>query len=113
MSKISLTFTLLATCVLLVSCDGLERDVSGGSTEQQADMPVAPTAWTVADVPVASGVVMVNRYPRAEVEFPGGVVGLPDLVYSQVNGYRQLRLDNEALRAEVADAALMLDVLQP
>lgn len=57
--------------------------------QPQSDMP----AWTIDDVPVAPAVVMENKYPVAEVSFPGGVTGLPDLVYSQISGFRPLRLD--------------------
>jgi len=93
MSITRLTFALLTSCILLVSCGGSGDDTGGSSTEQPASVTATTAAWTIADVPVAPGVAMANRYPRAQIDFPGGVVGLPDLVYSQVNGYRQLRLD--------------------
>jgi acetyl esterase/lipase len=44
-------------------------------------------------VPVAPAVAMANRYPTPELSFPGGVTGIPDVVYSQLNGYRPLRMD--------------------
>ena len=37
--------------------------------------------------------VTEDRYPPVRVQFPHGVVGLPDVVYSTVPGYRPLRLD--------------------
>jgi acetyl esterase/lipase len=49
--------------------------------------------WTLDDVQVADAVAVGNQYPRNEVRFPGGVVGLQDLVYIQIPGYRPLRLD--------------------
>lgn len=50
-------------------------------------------AWTINDVPVAGAVAMENSYPVAQVAFPGGVTGFPDLVYTQLPGYRPQRLD--------------------
>ncbi len=67
---------LWVSCLLLVSCN---RD----------PLP----AWTIEDVPVSAEVVMANRYPEVQNLFPGGVVGLPDLVYAQLPGFRPLRLD--------------------
>jgi acetyl esterase/lipase len=37
--------------------------------------------------------VLEDRYPERRVVFPGGVAGLPDLVYSTVAGFRPLTLD--------------------
>ena len=82
MFKFNLTAILLVCWLLLISC--------GGEIESQTDMS-AP--WTIADVPVAPAVAMANSYPRVEAKFPGGVVGLQDLVYSEIHGYRPLRLD--------------------
>ena len=47
----------------------------------------------VAQIPTAKEAVMEERYPQPEVKFAGGVVGLPDLTYSIIPGYRQLKLD--------------------
>ena len=52
-----------------------------------------PPARIIEDVPVAAEVVMENRYPEVQTLFPGGVTGLPDLVYAQLPGFRPLRLD--------------------
>lgn len=76
MKKYFVSLTLLASLMLLISCGGDIRP-----------------AWTLADVPVAPAVAMANSYPRVEISFPGGVTGLPDLVYAQQRGYRPLRLD--------------------
>lgn len=77
--------SLFVSLILLMSCN------QGNIThaQLQSEMP----AWTIDDVPVAPAVVMENKYPKAEVSFPGGVTGLPDLVYSQIRGFRPLRLD--------------------
>ena len=48
---------------------------------------------TFAQVATAKEAVMEERYPQPEVKFAGGVVGLPDLTYSIIPGYRQLKLD--------------------
>ena len=37
--------------------------------------------------------VLEDRYPERRVTFPGGVTGLPDLVYSTLSGFRPLTLD--------------------
>ena len=49
----------------------------------------------VAGVEPAIGTkaVLEDRYPERRVVFPGGVAGLPDLVYSTVAGFRPLTLD--------------------
>lgn len=87
----SISIALFTSLTLFVSCGG----ESGSDRESQNNMPAASIspAWTMADVPVAPAVAMANRYPRVETSFPGGVTGLPDLVYSQIRGYRPLRLD--------------------
>ena len=46
-----------------------------------------------AQVATAKEAVMEERYPQPEVKFAGGVVSLPDLTYSIIPGYRQLKLD--------------------
>jgi acetyl esterase/lipase len=58
---------------------------------------VMTRAW--ADVPqteqpaVAAHAVLEDRYPPRRVTFARGVVGMPDLVYSVLPGFRPLRLD--------------------
>lgn len=90
-----ITLTAAITCSLVLAA-------CGGETTSKESMPgamdviqpqSADIAWTIADVPVAPEVAMANSYPRAQVTFPGGVTGLADVVYSQINGYRPLRLD--------------------
>lgn len=44
-------------------------------------------------VATAKEAVLEERYPQPHVTFAGGVVGLPDLTYSTIPGYRQLKLD--------------------
>jgi acetyl esterase/lipase len=42
---------------------------------------------------IGSKAVLEDRYPERRVVFPGGVAGLPDLVYSTVAGFRPLTVD--------------------
>jgi acetyl esterase/lipase len=42
---------------------------------------------------VGSSPVLDDRYPERRVNFPGDVVGFPDLTYSSLSGYRPLILD--------------------
>jgi acetyl esterase/lipase len=42
---------------------------------------------------VAAEVVSTDRFPKLHASYPGGVTGHPDLVYSQVNGFRPITLD--------------------
>ena len=53
----------------------------------------APNTSSVADAAVSPQVVPDDRYPQRHVEFPGGVVGIPDLVYQTLPGFRPLHLD--------------------
>ncbi len=46
-----------------------------------------------AEPRVASSPVLEDRYPERRVSFPGAVVGLADLTYSSLTGYRPLVLD--------------------
>lgn len=46
-----------------------------------------------AQIPTAKEAVLAERYPQPEVKFAGGIIGLPDLTYSIIPGYRQLKLD--------------------
>lgn len=77
----------LLTSLLLISCN------RGTQSTFDSKRDISTAAWTIADVPVAPAVAMENRYPKAETSFPGGVIGLPDVVYSQIPGFRSLRLD--------------------
>lgn len=91
MKNIGSLIALGVSLMLLISCSGepgTVRDSQSNSTSTER----AP-AWTLEDVPVAPAVAMANSYPRVETRFPGGVTGLPDLVYFQPRGYRPLRLD--------------------
>jgi acetyl esterase/lipase len=92
MSKFRLLTSLMMLTIVLISCS---EDIS--QTEGLTPVPdnniVAASVWSLEDVPIADAVVMENRFPQAEIQFMGGVVGLPDMVYNQMNGYRQLRLD--------------------
>jgi acetyl esterase/lipase len=62
----------------------------------------APAAF--AQVATAKEAVLEERYPQPEVKFAGGVTGLPDLTYSIIPGYRQLKLDLYLPPGNVADA---------
>ena len=42
---------------------------------------------------VSDAVVPQDRYPERHVDFPGGVRGIPDLVYESIPGFRPLHLD--------------------
>ena len=42
---------------------------------------------------IGTKAVLEDRYPERRVTFPGGVSGLPDLVYSTLSGFRPLTLD--------------------
>jgi acetyl esterase/lipase len=54
----------------------------------------APAGIGAAGEPaVAAHPVLEDRYPERRTSFPQGVVGLADLVYSVVPGFRPLRLD--------------------
>lgn len=82
-----LAFIFIISSVFFSSC----------AQEKQSNSETANTAsslaWAIDDVPVAAAVVMENRYPETKISFPGGVVGYQDLVYSQISGFRPLRLD--------------------
>ena len=49
--------------------------------------------FSLAQVATAKEAVLEERYPQPEVKFADGVIGLPDLTYSIIPGYRQLKLD--------------------
>jgi acetyl esterase/lipase len=69
---------ILSTLVLLALTSG----VALGDTPSAR---IEPAIGTKA--------VLEDRYPERRVVFPGGVAGLPDLVYSTVAGFRPLTLD--------------------
>ena len=50
-------------------------------------------ATTSAEPAIGTKAVLEDRYPERRIAFPGGVVGLPDLTYSTVSGFRPLTLD--------------------
>lgn len=91
MKKNILIITLSTSLMVLNSCGG-ENPSKTDSQSDQSSVGMSP-AWTIDDVPVAPAVAMANSYPEVETGFPGGVVGLPDLVYIQLPGFRPLRLD--------------------
>jgi acetyl esterase/lipase len=92
MSNSGLLTSLIMTAFVLISCS---EEIA--ETENRAPVTdnngAAASVWSLEDVPIADAVVMENRFPQAKIQFAGGVVGLPDMVYTQLNGYRQLRLD--------------------
>ncbi len=77
----------LAAMVFLGACSAQDSNQSAAANMRPE------TPWTLEEVPIAPSVAMANRYPEAKVEFPGGVVGMPDLVFGQPYGYRPLTLD--------------------
>ncbi|HTI66920.1 MAG TPA: alpha/beta hydrolase [Caulobacteraceae bacterium] len=65
-----------------------------------AFLPVALAGTAVAAAPspaavarIAPAVVLADAWPPLRTAFAGGVVGLPDLTYAAVPGYRPLKLD--------------------
>jgi acetyl esterase/lipase len=50
-------------------------------------------AQPTAEPAVSEHVVLDDRYPERHVNFAGGVVGTPDLVYASLPGFRPLHLD--------------------
>jgi acetyl esterase/lipase len=46
-----------------------------------------------ANFPIGTKPVLDDRYPPRQTAFPGGVVGLADVVYSTPAGFRPLRMD--------------------
>jgi acetyl esterase/lipase len=52
----------------------------------------APVRATT-EAAVSAQPVPEDRYPERHIEFPGGVVGFPDLVYAVIPGFRPLHLD--------------------
>lgn len=94
MSNLKSVTTVVAASLLVASCGGENTSTESGSTANDTMQTTEMlSAWTIADVPIAPAVAMANHYPRSETSFPGSVTGLPDLVYSQINGFRPLRLD--------------------
>lgn len=53
----------------------------------------AAHAFDVSDVAIEPAVVLEDRYPDRQTEFPGGVTSIADMVYSVRPGYRPLILD--------------------
>lgn len=51
------------------------------------------TPATSAEPAIGAQAVLEDRYPERRIAFPGGVSGLPDLMYSTVSGFRPLTLD--------------------
>lgn len=92
MAKFGSLASFIMSTFVLISCSEDIKD-----PEDQALVPdnniAATSVWSLEDVPIADAVVMENRFPQAEIQFASGVVGLPDMLYTQLNGYRQLRLD--------------------
>ena len=66
----------------------------GERTADELAAGVTAASATAAREPtVAAHPVLEDRYPERRTPFPQGVVGLADLVYSVVPGFRPLRLD--------------------
>ena len=53
----------------------------------------APCAEQAAAAVISPQVVLEDRYPQRHINFAGGVVGIPDLVYETLPGFRPLHLD--------------------
>ncbi|MDE1938686.1 MAG: alpha/beta hydrolase [Alphaproteobacteria bacterium] len=60
-----------------------------------ASVADAPPSWSAAAATpaVAAAAVLGDHYPQAQVAFPGGVTGLPDVTYATLMGFRPLTLD--------------------
>jgi acetyl esterase/lipase len=78
----ALTAALLVTAIAAPAVCSAASSASGS----------APSTWT-SEPAVAAKPVLDDRYPERRTAFPGGVVGLADLTYSSLAGYRPLRLD--------------------
>jgi acetyl esterase/lipase len=64
------------------------------ATAAIAAAALAAAAQTAPVTPaVAEQVVSTDRFPKLHAAYPGGVTGLPDLVYSTIPGFRPLTLD--------------------
>jgi acetyl esterase/lipase len=52
-------------------------------------------SWGAAnpDPPTGSAAVLGDHYPVRRVDFPDGVIGMPDVIYSSLDGFRPLTLD--------------------
>jgi len=50
-------------------------------------------AQPTAEPAISERVVLDDRYPERHINFAGGVVGTPDLVYATLPGFRPLHLD--------------------
>jgi acetyl esterase/lipase len=58
-----------------------------------AALSATPAAAAPVQAEVAPAVVSADMFPKALRAFPGGVKAYPDLVYSQISGYRPMTLD--------------------
>jgi acetyl esterase/lipase len=56
-------------------------------------IPAALAAGAALSPPTAAKPVLEDRYPERQTTFPGDVVGLADLTYESLVGYRPLKLD--------------------
>lgn len=56
-------------------------------------LAAAPAFAQTNEPAVGAAPVLEDRYPERRTAFPGGVVGLADLTYSSLAGYRPLTLD--------------------
>ena len=77
----------LALTFIIASCTDTKKSIDIDSSPDE-DKP-----WSIDDVPVSSSVVMENTYPVEEIHFPGDVIAYQDVVYTQIPGFRQQRLD--------------------
>ncbi len=74
-------------CVLLAVAVPDLQLVARGAPEHDGVVGAAAMAQISADVQPE------DRYPERHVEFSGGVIGSPDLVYATLPGFRPLHLD--------------------
>lgn len=70
---------LIAACVLLAAARALPLRAQSPASASQ--------------VPVSNAVFSHDVYPQVRAAFPGGVVGLPNLTYGSISGFRALKLD--------------------
>jgi len=103
---------LLATVVGAVAAGGIARGAQNSQVAPTQPAQVAQVAQVarivrpaqdahaaqntqgaLAPPAVASHPVLDDRYPQHPATFPQGVVGIPDLVYESLPGFRPLHLD--------------------
>src|SRR6185295_4740813 len=63
------------------------------ASAQTGAMAGAGTTHAAMEPPTGAKPVLEEPYPERRTQFPGGVIGLADLTYESLAGFRPLRLD--------------------